>query len=61
MLSKCIVRLVRKPYIIGSIGLMYGFVSGYLTHVPQVDDRAAIAYLRGQQIGRLIGRESIWR
>jgi biofilm PGA synthesis N-glycosyltransferase PgaC len=61
MLSKCIVRLVRKPYLIGSIGLMYGFVSGYLTHVPQVDDRAAIAYLRGQQIGRLIGRESIWR
>jgi len=61
MLSKCIVRLFRKPYVIGSIGLMYGFVSGYVTNVPQVDDRAAIAYLRRQQIGRLFGGETIWR
>jgi poly-beta-1,6-N-acetyl-D-glucosamine synthase len=61
MLSKCIARLVRKPYIIGSLGLMYGFVSGYLTNVPQVDDREAIAYLRRQQICRLLSRETIWR
>jgi len=61
MFSKCIVRLVRKPYIIGSIGLMYGFVSGYLKNVPQVDDRATIAYLRRQQISRLLHRETIWR
>jgi biofilm PGA synthesis N-glycosyltransferase PgaC len=61
MVSKCIVRLVRKPYLLGSVGLMYGFVSGYLTNVPQVDDPAAIAYLRRQQIGRLLHRETIWR
>ena len=61
MLSKCMIRLFRKPYIIGSVGLMYGFVSGYLTNVPQVDDRAAIAYLRRQQISRLLHRETIWR
>jgi biofilm PGA synthesis N-glycosyltransferase PgaC len=61
MLTKCIVRFFRKPYVIGSIGLMYGFVSGYLTNVPQVDDRAAIAYLRRQQMSRLFGGETIWR
>jgi poly-beta-1,6-N-acetyl-D-glucosamine synthase len=61
MLSKCIARLVRKPYIIGSIGLMYGFVSAYLTSIPQVDDRATITYLRRQQISRLLYRETIWR
>ena len=61
MMSKCIVRLVRKPYIIGSIGLMYGFVSGYLTNVQQVDDPAAVAYLRRQQMSRLFGGETIWR
>lgn len=61
MLSKCCVRLFRKPYVIGSIGLMYGFVSGYITNVPQVDDPAAIAYLRRQQLGRLFGGETIWR
>ena len=27
--------LARKPYIVGSIGLMYGFVSGYLTNAPR--------------------------
>jgi poly-beta-1,6-N-acetyl-D-glucosamine synthase len=61
MLSKCVVRFFRKPYVIGSIGLMYGFVSGYLTNVPQVDDREAIAYLRRQQMSRLLHRETIWR
>jgi poly-beta-1,6-N-acetyl-D-glucosamine synthase len=61
MLSKCIVRFFRKPYIIGSVGLMYGFISGYLTNIPQVDDRAAIAYLRRQQMNRLFGGETIWR
>ncbi len=61
MISKCLVRLFRKPYVVGSIGLLYGFISGYVTNVPQVDDRAAIAYLRQQQLGRLLGRESIWR
>jgi glycosyltransferase involved in cell wall biosynthesis len=61
MLSKCVVRLARKPYLIGSVGLMYGFVSGYLTNSPQIDDRPAIAYLRRQQLGRLFGGETIWR
>lgn len=61
MFSKCLVRLFRKPYLIGSVGLMYGFTSAYLTNMPQVDDRAAIAYLRRQQINRLLHRETIWR
>jgi biofilm PGA synthesis N-glycosyltransferase PgaC len=61
MVSKCIVRLLRRPYILGSIGLMYGFVTGYLKHIPQVDDLATIAYLRRQQLSRLRGRETIWR
>jgi biofilm PGA synthesis N-glycosyltransferase PgaC len=61
MISKCIVRLVRKPYLVGSIGLMYGFVSGYLTNLPQVSDRDTIAYLRRQQLGRLFGGETIWK
>jgi hypothetical protein len=40
---------------------MYGFISGYVTALPQADDRATIAYLRRQQIRRLIGGETIWR
>jgi biofilm PGA synthesis N-glycosyltransferase PgaC len=61
MLSKCILRLARKPYLIGALGLMYGFSTGYLKHVPQVDDPEAIGYLRRQQLSRLRGGETIWR
>jgi biofilm PGA synthesis N-glycosyltransferase PgaC len=61
MLVKCIKRMVQPPFILGSVALMYGYVSGYLKGVPQVDDRSAIAYLRRQQLNRLAGRESIWR
>lgn len=61
MISKCIMHLVRKPYVMGSVGLLCGFVSGYVKRVPQVDDPETIKYLRDQQISRLRGRESIWR
>ena len=61
MIAKAGVRLAKKPYLIGSIGLMYGFISGYVRRVPRVNDQAAIAYLRRQQICRLLGRETIWR
>jgi poly-beta-1,6-N-acetyl-D-glucosamine synthase len=61
MLSKCAVRLFKKPYLLGSVGLMYGFISGYISQIPQVQDPAAIAYLRRQQMSRLFGGETIWR
>lgn len=61
MLTKCASRLIRKPYVVGSVGLLYGFVSGYVKRIPQVDDRATIVYLRRQQMNRLLGGETIWR
>jgi biofilm PGA synthesis N-glycosyltransferase PgaC len=61
MIAKCIVRFAKKPYIIGSVGLMYGFVTGYLMKVPKVDDRAVVKYLRRQQIGRLLHGKTIWK
>ena len=61
MLAKCCLRLPKRPYVIGSIGLLYGFLSGYLKQIPQVDDRKTIGFLRRQQLGRLWGRETIWR
>lgn len=60
MLGKCVRRLRHKPYVLGSVALFWGFISGYLKGIPQVDDRAAIRYLRRQQMNRLRGRESIW-
>ena len=61
MLLKCIYRLTRRPYVIGSIALLYGFVTGYLKRIPRVNDAELIKYLRRQQLGRLTGRETIWR
>jgi len=61
MLAKCFLRLPKRPYVIGSIGLLYGFLSGYLKQIPQVDDLKTIGFLRRQQLGRLWGRETIWR
>jgi glycosyltransferase involved in cell wall biosynthesis len=61
MLGKCLRRLIAKPYVIGSAGLMYGFVTGYLRRIPQVDDADTITYMRAQQVGRMMGGETIWR
>lgn len=61
MVSKCVSRLVQRPFVLGSLGLMYGFLSGYIKHIPQVDDRATINYLRQQQLNRLFFRPTIWR
>jgi poly-beta-1,6-N-acetyl-D-glucosamine synthase len=60
MITKCVRRLIHRPYIVASAALFYGFVSGYVKRIPQSDDRETIQYLRHQQIGRLFGRESIW-
>ena len=61
MLGKCIRRFVRKPYAIGSAALFYGFITGYLRRIPQVDDPDTITYLRAQQMGRMTGGQTIWR
>ncbi len=60
MLVKCLKRLGEKPYGVVAAGLLWGYVKGYLTRVPQVGDRQLIAYLRRQQINRLLLRESIY-
>lgn len=60
MILKCLRRLTKKPYLIQSASLLCGFITGYLTGVPQVSDRATIRYLRRQQLNKLMGRKTIW-
>jgi hypothetical protein len=59
--AKCIYRLASKPYVIGSLGLAYGFVSGYLGRAPRPSDPALVRYVRRQQLRRLCGMQSIWK
>jgi poly-beta-1,6-N-acetyl-D-glucosamine synthase len=61
MASKCVKRLFRKPYIVESAGLLCGFLKGYLTRMPRVDDRNLIRYLRQQQMNKLLLRPTIWK
>ena len=61
MLLKCAKRFFQKPFVIGAVGLMTGYVSGYLLHIPRADDERTIRYLREQQLRRLTFSESIWK
>lgn len=61
MLVKCMRRLLKKPYVLGSTALLWGFLSGYLKRTPQVKDRGLISYTRTQQMRRLLLLDSIWK
>ncbi len=59
--ASCVRRLTKKPRIIGSIGMMYGYIRSHFTRPPRLDERSYFAYIRGQQLRRLCGMQSIWR
>lgn len=59
--AKSIVRLCRRPYILGSVALVYGYLSAFLNRMPRVDDPSVIRYLRQQQLARLFGGQTIWK
>jgi poly-beta-1,6-N-acetyl-D-glucosamine synthase len=61
MMVKCLRRLAKKPYLSGSVGLMWGFLSSYWKRTPQVEDRKLINYTRSQQMRRLMLLDSIWK
>jgi hypothetical protein len=42
--------------------VMYGFVKSHFSQSPRpMEDRRYKAYIRGQQMRRLLGQETIWR
>jgi poly-beta-1,6-N-acetyl-D-glucosamine synthase len=61
MLAKSVAHVIRRPYVVGSVALLYGYVTAYLSRVPRVDDPELIRYLQRQQLAKLAGRETIWR
>ncbi len=61
LLASCTRRLMRRPYLIGSVGLLWGFLFAYIRRIPQVNDPALIAYVRHQQLRRLFGLRTIWQ
>jgi glycosyltransferase involved in cell wall biosynthesis len=57
----CIRRLPKNPRVIGSIGMMYGYLKSHFTRPPRLEDRSYFTYIRGQQLRRLCGMQTIWR
>lgn len=60
MLLKCLRRALSKPYVVGGLGLSYGFVSGCIRRIPRVNDPSLIRYIRRQQLRYLLHLKSIW-
>lgn len=60
MFMKCARRLIKKPFLSGSIGLGWGYISGYWQRIPQVQDARLIQYTRSQQMRKLLLQETIW-
>lgn len=59
--ASCAYRLFRKPYLVGSVAMGYGFAKGFLSRIPQVTDAQLIRYIRAQQLRRICGLNSIWK
>lgn len=60
MAVKCLRRCFQRPYLLGAMGLGWGFLRAYLQKLPQVDDRDLIRYVRHQQLNKLLLRPSLW-
>jgi len=61
VMASCLRRITQKPYLIGSAAYLYGFLKAYWTQPPRVKDRRYVSYIRGQQLRRLFGMQTIWR
>jgi glycosyltransferase involved in cell wall biosynthesis len=61
LLAKCGVRMARKPYVIGALAHLYGFLRCYWNGTEQVGDPQLVRYLRSQQMNRLLNRPTIWK
>jgi poly-beta-1,6-N-acetyl-D-glucosamine synthase len=60
VLASCMVRLMQKPYVIGSAAICFGFLKGYVTRMSRVSDQSYVTYIRRQQLRRLCGMQTIW-
>jgi len=60
MFFKCARRIFERPVFVVSIGLFYGYLTGYLLRAPCIREPDVIRYLRRQQMRRLFLQSSIW-
>jgi len=54
-------RAAQKPFLVATLGLLCGFLSGYIRGIPRAASKDVVAYLRRQQLNFIFGRPSIYR
>jgi glycosyltransferase involved in cell wall biosynthesis len=59
MMAKCAKRAVSSRSAVMTVGLGYGFLSGYVKRVPRIEPEV-IRYVRREQIRCLSFRRSLW-
>lgn len=59
--ARCLRHLGSRPYLLGSLGMGAGFVSGYLGQVGVRRDPELVRYVHQQQWRRLWGESTIWQ
>jgi glycosyltransferase involved in cell wall biosynthesis len=60
MVGKCLKRVTQRPILVASLGLLCGFLAGYLTGVHRAASKDVVVYLRRQQMKWISGRPSIY-
>jgi biofilm PGA synthesis N-glycosyltransferase PgaC len=61
MACKILRNVIKKPWLSGAAGLLYGYLRAFFLRAPQVEDRPLIRYIRDQQLRRLCYLSTIWR
>jgi len=61
LMAKSAAHLFRRPYVVGSIALLCGYLTALVQRTPRLDDPELIRYLRRQQLARLFGGKTIWK
>jgi len=54
MISSAIYRMIRKPYIVGGIAMLCGFIASFITKKPRLEDKNFRDFLRKYQFNCLI-------
>jgi len=60
MLLRCVRRMVDRPYVIGGLLMMWGYIAAWLTGRERINDHELIRYLRRTQLKLLTSRVWPW-
>jgi hypothetical protein len=53
-------RVVERPFLLGSIMMVAGYLEGWIHRRPRVNDPELIRFVRKQQLRRLLLMDSLW-